>query len=155
MIVAGQEGDGRELPGMMPKKLLPRVVESRCAAAISCLPPPGPSCSTCNSPHCQVAEEEEEEAALPPETHLDFLPGAAAVAAAQVARAAHLQPEGLPANQRQEQEEEGMRSGIRVSEGFVYQDPCREGGSGFSDTLQPPAQTLSGKSVSDKIRIKK
>ena len=104
---------------------------------------------------CQVAEEEEEEeAALPPETHLDFLPGAAAVAAAQVARAAHLQPEGLPANHRQEQNE-GMRSGIRVSEGFVYQDPCREGGSGFSDTLQPPVQTLSGKSVSDKIRIKK
>ena len=24
-MIAGQEGDGRELPGMMPKKLLPRV----------------------------------------------------------------------------------------------------------------------------------
>ena len=45
-MIAGQEGDGRELPGMMPKKLLPRVrLESRCAAAIS-WPPPGP-CSTC------------------------------------------------------------------------------------------------------------
>ena len=42
-----------------------------------------------------------------------------------------------------------------MEEGFVYQDPCREGGSGFSDTLQPSAQTLSGKSVSDKMRIKR
>ena len=38
--------------------------------------------------------------------------------------------------------------------GFVYHDPQREGGSGFSDTLLPATQT-SGKSVSDKIRFQK
>ena len=36
----------------------------------------------------------------------------------------------------------------------MYQDPQREGGSGFSDTLLPATQT-SGKSVSDKIRFQK
>ena len=42
---------------------------------------------------------------------------------------------------------------VRISEeGFVYHDPQREGGSGFSDTLLPATQT-SGKSVSDKIRF--
>ena len=82
----GQEGDGRQLPGgmMMPKKLLPRaragvrMVELLSAAGHHRAPPAPPAGGPFSS--CQVAEEEEEEEeALPPETHLDFLPGAAAV----------------------------------------------------------------------------
>ena len=123
-MIAGQEGNGRELPGMGhdAEKAASEGREQVCHSCYQLATGPlllhtcrwatllllagsrggggGGSAATGNSfgfPACR----------------------AAAVAAAQVAGEAHLQPEGLPANHRQEEEEE-MKSwmsggGFRVS----------------------------------------
>ena len=136
--VAGQEGDGKRLPGMIPKKLLPRAER---AGVISWQA----SSSTCRWPFCQVGSSGGGGGGSAATGNSFGFPawscsgggasGHARVAHLIDARVAHLQPEGLPANHR---EEEKPDQGFRVSRSG--------GGSGFSDTLQPTGQTLSGKS---------
>ena len=144
---------------MMPKKKkLPKVGRwGRCARAIS-----WQTCRWDSLPGSRVGGGGGGGGGrAPPETHLDFLPTGAAVdlLAAAVDRrkwsvgwtSAHLQLFILSGGGGWGWGDEQ----VRISEeGFVYHDPQREGGSGFSDTLLPATQT-SGKSVSDKIRFQK
>ena len=124
-MIAGQEGDGRELPGMMPKKLLPRVSrrESRCAAAIS-WPPPGP-CSTCRWATLLLPGSRGGGGGGSAATGNSFgfpawscsgggASGHARVAHLIDARVAHLQPEGLPANHREEEKPDQRVSCIKI-----------------------------------------
>ena len=141
-MIAGQEGDGRELPGMMPKKLLPRVSrqESRCAAAIS-WPPPGPS-STCRwatllLPGSRGGGGGGGSAATGNSFGFPAWSGGAAAVAAQVAAGQHTcsQRGCLPIIGRRRRR---RMSRSRISGGgFRVSRSCREGGSGFSDTLRP------------------
>jgi len=142
---------------MMPKKKeLPKVGRwGRCARAIS-----WQTCRWDSLPGSRVGGGGGGGGGgrAPPETHLDFLP-TGAVWTCLLQRwsgasgrwgwtSAHLQLFILRVGGWRDEQ-------VRISEeGFVYHDPQREGGSGFSDTLLPAAQT-SGKSVSDKIRFQK
>ena len=110
--VAGQEGDGKRLPGMIPKKLLPRAER---AGVISWQA----SSSTCRWPFCQVGSRGGGGGGSAATGNSFGFPawscsgggasGHARVAHLIDARVAHLQPEGLPANHREEEKPDQWR----------------------------------------------